>query len=117
MQYVVCHFYFCNHPAGEVGAGCFSSLFYINHTVSSPSYITYNIINMSRFVNIVRSYFFSYKRRKERGVCCFTFSVFLMSCYCYRSLPLLHDTVGWPVVCDSSISWSNSLTFRKSHNF
>ena len=36
---------------------------------------------------------------------------FLMTCGCYRPLPLHHGVVGWSAVCDCDIHCSNSLTF------
>ena len=40
---------------------------------------------------------------------CFTFVLFGMACFCYRSLPLSHDAVGWPVKCYFGIYWSYPL--------
>ena len=40
--------------------------------------------------------------KKERG--CFTFIVFLMSCYCKCPVALPHCAVGWSAVCDCGIS-------------
>ena len=41
-------------------------------------------------------------RKKEPG--CFTFIVFLMSCYCKCPVALPHGAVGWSAVCDCGIS-------------
>ena len=32
---------------------------------------------------------------------------FGMSCHCYRPLIRPHGAIGWPVVCDCGIFWSN----------
>ena len=40
---------------------------------------------------------------EERAVC-FVLFVFLMSCFCYCSVALPHDTMGWSAVCDCGIS-------------
>ena len=39
------------------------------------------------------------------------FIVIWMLSYSYCYLPLPHSDVGWSVLCDCRISWSNSLAF------
>ena len=41
---------------------------------------------------------------EEEGTGCFALIVFLMSCYCLSSVPLLHCAVGWSAVCNCGIS-------------
>ena len=48
---------------------------------------------------------------EERAGCVILIvSLLLYGCKCYRSFP--HDAVGWSVVYDCVISWSNSLTYE-----
>ena len=56
------------------------------------------------FVCTTLNPFLFYNNLDEEGrVGCFAFIVFWMSCYCKRSMSLLHGAVGWSAVCDCGI--------------
>ena len=69
------------------------------------SHLTRKIFNL-----YVGRFFFGlvYIAEKETADC-ITLIESWLSPYCSVSLP--RGAMGWPVVCDCGISWSNSLTF------
>ena len=72
-------------------------------------------MNLPLFVEFCVDLYFGmlyFVTRKRDRAGCFALIVFLMSCFCCRSVNLPHDgAVGWSAVCDCGISWSYSLTF------